>query len=126
MVSAEQKVIVLDSVSTASRKWKDAFNSGDAAGCAAQYEENAVMNAKPFGTYTGTTEIKEFWQKLMDDGFSDVDYIDPIVEVVDERSAILKSGWKMNKAAGVIHKELWVIQSDGTAKLREDDFEALG
>lgn len=126
MVTEEQKVIVLDSVSTASRKWKDAFNSGDAAECAAQYEDNAVMNAKPFGIYTGTTEIKEFWQKLIHDGFSDVDYIDPIVEVVDERSAILKSGWKMNKAAGVIHKELWIIQSDGTAKLREDDFEAQG
>ena len=32
---------------------------------------------------------------------------------------------KMNKAQGVIHKELWVLQSDGTAKLREDDFEAM-
>ena len=84
------------------------------------------MNAKPFGTFTGTSEIKAFWQKLIDDGFSDVDYINPVVEVVDEMRAVLKSGWKMNKAAGVIHKELWVIQSDGTAKLREDDFEVQG
>ena len=30
----------------------------------------------------------------------------------------------MGKAKGVIHKELWVIQNDGIAKLREDDFEA--
>lgn len=126
MITEEQKNIVLDSVSIASTKWKEAFNSGNADGCAAQYEENAIMNAKPFGTFTGTTKIKEFWQKLIDDGFSDVDYIDPVVEVVDETSAILKSGWKMNKAAGVIHKELWVMQSDGAAKLREDDFEAQG
>jgi len=32
----------------------------------------------------------------------------------------------MNKADGVIHKELWVLQADGTTKLREDDFEARG
>ncbi len=126
MITEEQKNTVLDLVRDSSTKWKEAFNSGNAAGCAAQYEENAVMNAKPFGTFTGTTEIKAFWQKLIDDGFSDVDYVNPVVEVVDEMSAVLKSGWKMNKAAGVIHKELWVIQSDGTAKLREDDFEAQG
>jgi hypothetical protein len=30
----------------------------------------------------------------------------------------------MNKASGVIHKELWVMLDNGTAKLREDDFEA--
>ncbi len=126
MITEEQKNTVLDLVRDSSTKWKEAFNSGNAAGCAAQYEEDAVMNAKPFGTFTGTSEIKAFWQKLIDDGFSDVDYINPVVEVVDEMRAVLKSGWKMNKAAGVIHKELWVIQSDGTAKLREDDFEVQG
>ena len=30
----------------------------------------------------------------------------------------------MNKAGRVIHKELSVLQPDGTAKLRADDFEA--
>jgi len=30
----------------------------------------------------------------------------------------------MNNASGVVHKELWVLQADGNAKLREDDFEA--
>ena len=126
MITEEQKSTVLDAVNVSSTKWKEAFNSGNADGCTAQYEENAVMNAKPFGIYTGTAEIRAFWQKLIDDGFSDVDYIDPVVEVVDEFSAILKSVWKMNKASGVIHKELWVLQADGTAKLREDEFEAQG
>ena len=68
--------------------------------------------------------IKEFWQKLIDDGFSDVEYLDPRIKVVDASTAELVSGWKMNKASGVIHKELWVLQKDGTAKLREDEFEA--
>ena len=65
-------------------------------------------------------------QKLIDDGFSDVDYINPEIEVIDASSAVLSSGWQMNKAQGVITKELWVLQHDGSAKLRVDEFEAQG
>ncbi len=126
MTTEEEKNNVLSAVDKASTQWKTAFNNGDAAGCAAQYEEKAVMNAKPFGTFTGTNEIQGFWQQLVDDGFSAVDYIDPEIEVIDATSAALKSKWKMNKAAGVITNELWVLQADGTAKLREDDFEVQG
>ena len=126
MNSEKQKAMVLNAVEAASTRWKSAFNSGDAAGCAAQYERNAIMHAKPFGTFTGTDEIESFWKNLIEDGYSDVDYIDPKMEVIDETKVVLEAGWKMNKASGVIHKELWVLQSDGTAKLREDDFEAKG
>ncbi|MGY0217165.1 YybH family protein [Endozoicomonadaceae bacterium StTr2] len=119
-----QSAVVLAAVEKASAEWKAAFNSGNAAGCAAQYEADAVMHARPFGTFTGTAEIQAFWQQLIDDGFADVDYISPEIVVLDDSSAVLSSGWKMNKAGGVIHKELWVLQADGTAKLREDDFEA--
>lgn len=115
---------LLKAVKEASDRWKSSFNSGNAAGCANEYEETAVMNARPFGTFTGREAIQQFWQNLIDDGFSDVDYIEPKIEIVDRTSAILTSKWKMNKAGGVIHKELWVLQADGTAKLREDDFEA--
>ena len=114
-----------DAVSVASEKWKNAFNSGDAAGCAAQYEEGAIMHARPFGTFTGRQEIQTFWQNLIDDGYTSVEYIDPEIETIDDKTVLLKSGWKMNKAAGVIHKEIWVLQVDGTALLREDDFEAM-
>lgn len=126
MTTQEQNASLLRAVKKASEQWKSAFNSGSAAGCAAQYEKEAVMHARPFGTFTGTDEITAFWQKLIDDGFSDVDYIDPKIEIVDAATAILTSGWKMNKASGVIHKELWVLQEDGSARLREDDFEATG
>jgi hypothetical protein len=117
----------LAKVDEASGKWKAAFNSGDTTGCAAQYEATAVIVAKPFGTFTGTAEIQGFWQKLIDDRFSDVDYVAPTkVEPVDDKSAILSSNWSMNKAKGVITKELlWVVQEDGTAKLKEDHFETL-
>lgn len=119
---------LLEKVVAASSAWKNAFNSQDAAGCAAQYQANAVMVAQPFGTFTGTAEIQGFWQKLMDDGFQDVEYVAPTkFEPNDDlKSVVLSSNWKMNKAKGVITKELWVIQEDGTAKLAEDHFEAQG
>lgn len=119
-----EEVLLINAVKMASERWKSAFNTGNAAGCAAEYESNAVMQAKPFGAYTGTDEIKGFWEKLIADGFSDVEYIDPKITVLDHQQAVITSGWKMNKAGGVIHKELWVLQEDGSAKLREDDFEA--
>ena len=126
MIAEELSSSILDAVKLASKQWQTAFNSGDAVGCANQYEKDAVMHARPFGTFTGREEIQGFWQKLIDDGFSDVEYINPRIEVLDETSALLKSGWRMNQASGIIHKELWVLQADGTAKLREDDFEANG
>jgi ketosteroid isomerase-like protein len=119
-----QNSSLLDAVKDASTRWQTAFNSGDAAGCTAQYEPSATMQAIPFGTFTGSDEIQSFWQNLMDNGFSDVEYIEPKIEIIDETTAVLTSKWQMNKAHGVIHKELWVLQTDGTAKLREDHFEA--
>eukprot|EP00542_Grammatophora_oceanica_P013049 CAMPEP_0194032312 /NCGR_PEP_ID=MMETSP0009_2-20130614/5286_1 /TAXON_ID=210454 /ORGANISM="Grammatophora oceanica, Strain CCMP 410" /LENGTH=126 /DNA_ID=CAMNT_0038672711 /DNA_START=84 /DNA_END=464 /DNA_ORIENTATION=+ len=126
-MSTEKEESLLAAVKQASGTWKNGFNTGDAAACAGQYEATAVMVAKPFGTFTGTAEIQGFWQKLIDDGFSEVEYVEPTkLEVVGEDSVILSSNWKMNKAKGVITKELWVLQEDGSAKLREDHFEAQG
>ena len=124
MLTEKQKIIVLNAVEAASARWVAAFNSGDAAGCADQYEQNAVMHARPFGMFKGTEEIQQFWQGLIDDGFTNVEYVYPQIEILDATSAVLTSAWRMNKAGGVIHKELWVMQADGTAKLRDDEFEA--
>jgi hypothetical protein len=84
------------------------------------------MVAAPFGTFTGHAEIQSFWQNLINDGFTGVDYLNPEITVLDETSALLTSGWKMNKAHGIITRELWVLQADGTMTLREDHFEAKG
>jgi len=109
----------------ASQKWQRFFNAGDAAGCASLYEEEAVMEAKPFGTFRGRAEIEVFWAQLMADGFTGVAYIEPTILAEDSVCAVLSSGWRMNKARGVITKELWVQQPDGSVLLREDAFEAL-
>lgn len=124
MLSTNQNVVV--AAQQASEQWRSAFNSGNAARCAAQYEFNAIMQAQSFGTFAGTTEIQTFWQRLIDDGFADVEYIDSQIQVVDANQAILTARWHMNKAHGVVHQELWVLQDDGTAKLRTDHFEVMG
>ncbi|APX18014.1 isochorismatase (plasmid) [Phaeobacter inhibens] len=110
----------------ASAGWKAAFNAGNAKACAAYYEEGAVMTVKPFGTFTGRAEIEGFWEKIIGDGFTEVDYLDPQFSPVDNTSVRLASGWKMNKAHGVITNELWVMQPDGSLRLRTDEFEVQG
>lgn len=115
-----------DAVWAASEKWQAAFNAGDAAECASCYEEDATIVATPFGTFNGRDAIEGFWRAVINQGFTDVQYLDPKMTVVDPTSAVLTSGWRMNRASGVITKELWVLQDDGTAKLREDHFEVRG
>lgn len=117
---------VEDATRAASAKWQAAFNSGDPAGCAACYETDATMVATPFGRYRGRSEIEAFWSMLIEDGFAEVGYIDPKIEALDEQSAVLTSKWTMNKAQGVITRELWALQPDGSMLLRDDHFEALG
>ncbi|MGR5147265.1 nuclear transport factor 2 family protein [Photobacterium alginatilyticum] len=106
--------------------WKKSFNQQNAAGCAAQYTADAVMHARPFGTFTGTEEIRGFWQHIIDSGYQQVEYQNTTWEKKNSNCFILRSEWTMNKAFGVVHEEHWVIQPDGTAKLTYDDFEVLG
>lgn len=106
--------------------WQKAFNNQDAAGCAAQYCEKAVMEALPFGTFSGRDEIQAFWQNIIDQGFSDVDYTDVEWLPVGKDGYLLTSSWTMNKAFGVVHREHWVIDTDGKARLISDKFEVQG
>ena len=113
-------------VETASKQWRDAFNAGDPEACAALYEESAIMNAKPLGCYEGRKAIHSFWRDLMSKGYSEVEYFDQRITVIDADTVYLRARWKMNQAWGVIHLENWAIQADGSAKLREDIFEDQG
>lgn len=112
-------------VAKASRAWRDAFNEGDAAAAAALYEEDAVMVATPLGTYEGRSEIEAFWADIIANGFDDVIYSNTVTTVVDQTltSARVSADWRMNNAHGIITNELWVLQPDGRALLREDHFE---
>lgn len=111
-------------VATASRQWRDAFNAGDAAGAAAMYEADAIMVAAPFGTFEGREAIEAFWTQLIEAGFDDVVYANTTTVVSqDLATAEVSASWRMNTAHGVITRELWALQPDGTALLREDHFE---
>ncbi len=107
-------------------EWQAAFNNQDAAGCAAQYCANAVMHARPFGIFNGREEIQAFWLGIMDQGFAEVDYTDVTWEEAEDGGYILSANWTMNKAFGVVHREHWVLEEDGLARLISDDFEVQG
>ncbi|MDO6612028.1 nuclear transport factor 2 family protein [Shewanella sp. 1_MG-2023] len=106
--------------------WQVAFNHQDAKACAAQYQQNCIMTARPFGVFEGREAIEAFWQGIMDQGFNQVDYTQVTWEAEGESGYILTSQWTMNKAFGVVHRELWVVEADGRARLASDEFEVQG
>ena len=109
-----------------SESWKSAFNAQDAAGCAAQYSENSVMEAKPFGVFKGREAIQDFWQGIIDKGFAEVEYQETQWEKSPDNGYLLSSSWTMNKAFGVVVREHWVLEADGKARLIYDEFEVRG
>ena len=119
------KLHLEEAVYKASQEWQDAFNDGDADACSEFYEQDAIMQAVPFGIYCGKETIHTFWRQLIKDGFNDISYLNVIVKVINEQQAVLTADWVMNKASGVIHKEMWGVQKDGSIKLSEDHFEAI-
>jgi len=50
------------------------------------------MRAEPFGQFAARKEIQGFWQNLNDEGYSDVEYIDPQFTIINSSSALLKFG----------------------------------
>lgn len=117
---------VLEACKKGIAAWQTAFNNQDAQGCAAQYNEDCLMHARPFGTFEGREAIQAFWQGIIDQGFKDVDYTDVKWEEHQDGGYILTSSWTMNKAFGVVHREHWVVEADGHSRLISDDFEVQG
>lgn len=126
VISESQKKKVIKAVEKASEGWREAFNKGDAKAAASFYEEDSVTTAIPFGIYMGEDAAEGLWEYIIGSGFKNVEYMNTKIEVISSDAAVLSASWKMNKAYGVITKELWVLQDDGTAKLRVDDFEVVG
>ncbi|KZN30649.1 hypothetical protein N474_12905 [Pseudoalteromonas luteoviolacea CPMOR-2] len=106
--------------------WQHAFNNQDAKGCAAQYCHDAVMHARPFGTFTGREQIEQFWRDIISQGFTNVEYTDVDWQASPQGGYLLTSKWTMNKAYGVVHKEHWIVEDDGHARLIFDEFEVQG
>lgn len=110
-------------VSTCSKKWIENFNNGNADYCVAAYASDAVIHAKPLGTFKGTKEIDAFWRPFMASGAGELKYTDVKIEAIDESTVLLSASWRMNVGRGIITKEKWVLQKDGRWLLQEDNFE---
>ena len=106
-----------------SQKWIEAFNKGDTNTCIAGYQVDAVINAKPLGTFKGTGEIDGFWRPFMASGAGELKYSDVKLEVVDASTVLLSASWSMNVGRGIITLEKWVLENDGNWLLAQDDFE---
>ena len=65
MKPAEQEVLEV------SRQWIASFNRGDVEACIAAYKPDAVINAKPYGSFKGTEAIDGFWRPFMQSRRSD-------------------------------------------------------
>ncbi|MEI8626301.1 nuclear transport factor 2 family protein [Pseudoalteromonas sp. B137] len=117
---------ILDLCKEGISAWQTAFNNQDAAGCAAQYTEDCIMEAKPLGVFKGREEIFGCWQNIIDQGFANVEYSNVKWEAAEDGGYILTSSWEMNKAFGVVHREHWIVEQDGKARLKSDSFEIQG
>ena len=112
-------------VLTASQQWIANFNKGDVDACVAGYLPEAIMKAKPMGTFRGTREIDDFWRPFMSSGAKDLEYQEIKLEVINESTIHLSATWRMNVGQGVITLEKWVKQSNGQWLLAHDVFEVL-
>lgn len=106
----------------ASQNWIANFNKGDTITVSEAYTKNALMVAKPFGTFKGRKAIEAFWTPFIKSGATDLKYTNTKIKVVTKNKAILSSDWKMNVGKGVITNETW-IKTGGIWKLSEDYFE---
>lgn len=121
----ENFTVARNEVLRASQEWITNFNMGNVDACVAGYLPNAVIDAKPMGTFTGTKEIDDFWRPFITSGATDLQYQEVSLEIIDETTAHLSAKWHMNVGRGVISLEKWVKQSNGQWLLAHDAFEVL-
>jgi ketosteroid isomerase-like protein len=114
---------IKQAVLACSQKWIDSFNKGDVDSCVAGYQSDAVINAKPLGTFQGIAEIDAFWRPFMGSGAGDLTYKDVKLQVVNASTVLVSASWTMNVGRGIITLEKWVLQDGGNWLLAQDDFE---
>ena len=113
-----------EEVLEASKNWISNFNNGNTTEVSNAYTEDAIMVAKPFGTFEGRKAISEFWTPFIKSGASNLKYTNTRVKIVNPTKAIISSDWSMNVGKGVITNETWV-KINGIWKLQNDHFEVI-
>ena len=114
-----------EDVLAASLLWIEAFNRGDVDACVAGYLADAVIEARPLGTFQGLAAIDGFWRPFMQQGAGALEYHDVHLRRVDAATVILSANWTMNVGAGIISCERWVKGVEHGWQLQEDRFEIL-
>ncbi|MEM7007695.1 MAG: nuclear transport factor 2 family protein [Thermodesulfobacteriota bacterium] len=105
-----------------SRKWIQDFNNKNVKACVDAYTADAVMNARPMGTFNGIGEIEGFWKPFIESGAGELEYSNVVVAVENENTVLLRADWTMNIGRGVVIQERWV-KKNGKWHLEHDDFE---
>lgn len=108
----------------ASKSWILNFNAGHTTNITKAYTQDAIMVAKPFGTFKGQKSISEFWTPFIESGATDLVYSNTKIKMIHSNKAIITSDWTMNVGKGIITNETW-IKTNGIWKLKEDHFEVL-
>ncbi len=119
----DNETSIKQSVLKCSQNWIKSFNAGNVDSCLAGYQSDAVINAKPLGTFKGIAEIDAFWRPFMASGAGELKYEDVDLQVIDASTVLLSASWSMNVGRGIITMEKWVQQDDGNWLLAQDDFE---
>ena len=105
-----------------SRQWIQDFNNKNIRACVDAYTADAVVNARPLGTFNGIGEIEGFWRPFIETGAADLEYSNVVLAVENDTTVLLRADWSMNIGKGVIIQERWV-KKDGKWLLEYDDFE---
>jgi ketosteroid isomerase-like protein len=109
---------------TSSQRWVHAFNRGEVDECADTYTDDALLEAKPFGTFAGREAIRSFWMDLVANGARELNYERIQVVQLDENTVHVSAQWTMNIGGGFISLERWENRG-GRWMLAEDRFEVL-
>jgi ketosteroid isomerase-like protein len=92
--------------------------------CADTYTDDALLEAKPFGTFAGREAIRSFWMDLVANGARELNYERIQVVQLDENTVHVSAQWTMNIGGGFISLERWENRG-GRWMLAEDRFEVL-
>jgi uncharacterized protein (TIGR02246 family) len=114
-------------IAASSTVFEAAFNSGDAAGLAAIYTEDAALLPPDMAQIDGREGIQALWQGFMDAGVSDIDLNTVELEVhgtsaseVGTYTLTAPDGEGGRVTAGGKYIVLWQLGDDGVWRLHRD------
>ena len=105
------------------REWIRNFNEGNLEHCVSAYTPDAVMNAKPFGTFTGQRAIGAYWKLFIESDTGELAYRNVKLQSQGENTVHLTGEWTTNNGRGLVLLEIWVKQNDGSWRIVSDNYE---